>query len=314
MYSRAIIGSVVLCCAFVGCSVYEQSMLTRMNERISDGGSLDYDVIAAGDGGISDATENVEGSLSVIDGRVSKYGNSENSERTCVQADVEDYCTQLPTLSQAPVIDGELDCGPPLMVLEPVGWNSAEPIPANQVTRFAAASRPDGLYFYVEVRGNSPVPHQNGQPVYCGDAIELYVDADGTVDENGNYDQPGAVQLVVAAPSAQEDRSLDAERFENGVSQGIWISKSVKTVILSDGYGLEAFLVAADLGLWDWPSSDRIGFDIGINIAGDSTGAAPGCGLRLGQYYLRVSSTTDPCGGAPWCDTRSFCISELTPR
>jgi hypothetical protein len=55
---------------------------------------------------------------------------------------------------------------------------------------------------------------------------------------------------------------------------------------------------------------DRVGFNIGINIAGGSAGTGSVCPSRLGQYFLKVSTATDACSGTPWCDTRSFCTSE----
>jgi hypothetical protein len=237
----------------------------------------------------------------------------ESSEPACTRTDAEDYCAALPALSKVPVIDGELDCGPALVTLEGVGWTGPESSPVNHKTSFAAAWREDGLYVYVQVRGQVPVPHPADQPIFCGDGIELYIDADGDVDKAGNYNKSGAVQLVVSAPSTQEGLTLDAERFLNGISQGVWLSNGIKTVMSSDGYDLEAFITAGDLGLGEWPSSGRVGFDIAINLGGDSNGADPNCGSRLGQYFLRVTSPSKACSGAPWCDTRAFCIAQLTP-
>jgi hypothetical protein len=285
-----------------------------MDGLLSDGGVSNYGGHGPiDDDGVLDSAQNAGNSFTVIDGRGSKDVNAESSKRACVQADTEDYCAALPALSEAPVIDGELDCGLALVALKGVGWNGTNPAPVDRATTFAAAWRKDGLYIYVNVRQPLPAPHPAEQPIYCGEAIELFVDADGNVDEVGHYDRPGAMQLVVAAPSTQGGSTLEAERFVNGVSQGVWISKNLKMVMLSKGYALEAFITAADLGLWDWPSGNRVGFDIAIDIAGDSNGTNPSCSARLGQYFLRVTSPTDACTGAPWCNTRAFCTAQLTP-
>jgi len=68
----------------------------------------------------------------------------------CAQA-VLDYCSTLPSLPAAPVLDGVLECGLQLQTITPREWTSASPIPTGFAARVAAAYRPDGVYVFVEV-------------------------------------------------------------------------------------------------------------------------------------------------------------------
>ena len=231
---------------------------------------------------------------------------------SCSPTNGTDYCTGLPALSDAPVIDGVLDCGPQLRPITPSAWNGAAPVPTRHAASFALAHRPDGIYVYIEVRGQTPIPHPSTDPIYCGDAIELYLDADAVIASTGTYDSPGTVQMIAAAPASLAAPNAHAERFVAGATQGAWTSTEYEIAWLDDGYVFEAFVVAADLGLASWSPATALGLDIVIDV-----GAAAGtpdlrCGLQLGQYFLRVSSVTpSSCGGEPWCDTRAFCVPAL---
>jgi hypothetical protein len=209
------------------------------------------------------------------------------------------------------VLDGVLDCGPSLRALALTGWKSAAAQPSGLTAKLAAAYRPDGLYVYVEVHGQAPAPHPSDALIYCGDALELYVDADGTLASDGAYDAPGTMQLIVAAPASEGAPNPHAERFLQGATQGAW-SGAYKLTWLADGYALEAFIVAADLGLASWSPSGMLGLNLVLDVAGPSTSPDLGCGLQLGQYFWRLSAATpSSCNGEPWCDTRAFCVTEL---
>jgi hypothetical protein len=223
----------------------------------------------------------------------------------CVVDTVSSYCTALPALLGAPVIDGELECGLRLLPLGPEGWTGSG-TPSKRAS-YAAAWHSDGLYLYVEVRGDAIRPHPTGQPIYCGDAVELFVDADANLDDGGAFDANGTMQLVIAAP-ASESGDIDAMRFIQGAPQGAWFSKSLRTRRLpnEEGYSVEALIAAPDLNLWQWTPSMRIGFSLGIDVA--AVGAAAGsCSGRAGVFYLRVVEPDPGCAGEPWCDVRAFC-------
>jgi hypothetical protein len=234
----------------------------------------------------------------------------------CNPPSVESYCAHIPALSDEPVIDGDLDCGAQLLELPPVGWNGVQPMPADHRTLMAAATRPNGLYVYVEVHGGEPPrPHPPGSYIDCGDAVEIYVDADGAIDEKGKYSTPGTMQFIVAAPASDMPVALEALRFVAGESQGPWSSEQVRTVLRPDGYAVEAFITAMDLDLTAWSPSARIGFNVTIDVAAPAESPDLACGLQLGQYFMRMGTDDDVdggiCHGKPWCDSRAFCTPEI---
>lgn len=222
-----------------------------------------------------------------------------------------DYCSQLEPLLAAPVIDGELDCGPAAVAITPVGWNGTTAMPSTHSARVAAAWRPNGIYVYVEVNGTS-TPHPSGTDIYCGDAVELYVDHDGTTDASGNYADPGTRQFVVAAPSAASPGTIEAFEFSEGNNHGTWETTDLRTVRRADGYQVEAFITASDLDLTAWAPGPRIGLDVAIDVAAPAGTAGLRCGVLSGQYFLRVGPTAGSgCDGEPWCDARAFCTPLL---
>jgi hypothetical protein len=230
----------------------------------------------------------------------------------CTPTRATDYCSALPRLPAVPVIDGALDCGLPLMRMPHAAWNGASTPSEAHRTQLAFAHRPDGLYVYIEVRGQAPAPHPELDPIYCGDAIELYVDADGVLAADGSYDVPGTMQFVVAAPASLAAPNTHAELFTSGVWQDTWLSTQYQLVWLEDGYVLEALIAAADLGLPSWAPATAIGIDVVIDVAGAAGSPDLRCGLQLGQYFWRVSALTPSgCDGEPWCDTRALCTPQL---
>jgi hypothetical protein len=237
-----------------------------------------------------------------------------DSDRGCVRAAPADYCAQLPALGGPPAIDGTLECGLSLSPLQPLGWQGPTPAPDKRAS-FAAAWHREGLYAFVEVRGQPVTPHPPAEPVFCGDAVELYVDADAEVDDAGTYDETGTMQFVIAAPRPDAVAGeVDAWRFMQGESQGAWISKHLHVSGLPEGYSVEAFITAADLGLWQWNPHLRLGFSIAIDVAGPpGSSSASGCSAEPGQFFLRLAAPRGGCPGEPWCDATAFCDAELLP-
>src|ERR1041385_7148746 len=80
-------------------------------------------------------------------------GDDDAGNEACQMNAVDDYCLNLPALAAPPQIDGVLDCGPPLLSFAANAWNGKGPLPAAHDASLTAAYRPDGLYVYVEVRG-----------------------------------------------------------------------------------------------------------------------------------------------------------------
>jgi hypothetical protein len=252
----------------------------------------------AGSRAVEDAGRNASADAAVADAGVA----------FCVADSGSNYCGALPALPSAPVIDGVLECGLSSLAIQPEGWKGADK--PKRTASYAAAWRSDGLYLYVEVHGAGIQPHATSEEIYCGDGVELFVDADADVEDGGGYDASGTMQFVVAAP-ATRGAAIDAKRFVQGVSKGPWTSKTLQTKRLSDGYSLEVFIGGADINLSKWAPKMRLGFSVGIDVAAPPSAAAAGCSGRAGVFFLKVSDTSGGCGGQPWCDAGAFCRALL---
>jgi len=206
------------------------------------------------------------------------------------------------------VIDGALECGLALRAVEPMGWNGSAPLPDKRAS-YAAAWSEQGLYVYVEVRGLPLQPHPPGEPLFCGDAVELYVDSDAVApDDAGTYDPAGTMQFVIAAPSGD---GIEAARFVQGMPAGPWVSPNLRTERLPDGYAVEALIGAADIALWSWSIQSQLGFSLAIDVSGPDSAQPRRCGNQLGQFFLRTQPPSRVCPGEPWCDARAFCAPLL---
>jgi hypothetical protein len=225
------------------------------------------------------------------------------------------YCEALPTLPNAPTIDGQIACSFPLRPIPVEGWTGTTPLPAGRSARYVAAARPDGLYVFVEVTSPTRRPFADPQNAHCGDAVEIYVDADGGYSNAPAYDDPGTVQLTVQAPGPSQAEAKSGWIWRHGVSRGRW-NGDFRAFARADGYAVEAFIRAADLGLGSWAlrPGGRIGLDLAIDV-GASTGG--GDCPRIGQYALRISQPVrvpqhnlEACV-LPWCTVTAFCRPEI---
>jgi hypothetical protein len=223
------------------------------------------------------------------------------SAPACVAASELDPCDALPRLPAAPVIDGAAECG---LTLHALTLPSMQPA----TVAYAAAWSDGGFYVYIEVHAALGALPAQPEPLYCGDAVEIFVDSDGEPGQDGDYNAPGTMQFVIGAPRGAE---LSTQRFVAGAPQGPWISDNLHVAPLADGYAVEALVVAADLGLWTWQPSAQLGFNLAVNLAGAGEPRAAPCTTGIGQSVLRVAMPQVDCDGKPWCDTRSFCLPAL---
>jgi hypothetical protein len=232
---------------------------------------------------------------------------------------VSDYCLQIPALPAEPVIDGVIDGALALVVLTPVDWsNTAVPLPSHTTAEYALAFRPNGLYAFVRVRDPNRVPPVAGDFIWRGDGVELYADDDGMSAMQHAYDNPGTVQIIVAAPADDSTPSTRATRFRDAVEVGAWTSTRFAAFPTPDGYVLEAFMEASalDLSSWSLASGGHVGMDLGVNVspAGEvdagSDAGIPVDGQRLGQYFLHTGMG-DSCNGRPFCTPAAFCTPTL---
>jgi hypothetical protein len=226
-----------------------------------------------------------------------------------------DYCTTLPSLPEAPVIDGVVDCSLPLIAIVPVGWTGGAAA-SDATAQYAAAWRPDGVYFFVQVHDPTLVPADPTEPAWQGDAVEIYVDSDGVFAAPPAYDNPGTRQFVVSAPSSSQASVARGEIHYTGSTGTIaWTSTQFRAYATTDGYVVEAFVAGPDLGLSPLALAPggRVGQDLSIDVSypADRGPDAGGFGNRMGQYFLRVGAP-DAGAGLPPFDVRAFCTPTLT--
>jgi hypothetical protein len=280
-------------------------------ERLLDGTGAESDV-AAND------TETIDTPIpDAMDTAVSDTGASDvgvDVSDACVAPITDDYCMTLPSLPQAPIIDGEIECGLTMLPIGQNGWNHPGTTPpADFSARYAVAYRPDGLYVFVHVTTPRRVAPPPGAMPYCGDGIEIYLDADGQYSST-TRDDPGGAQLVIPAPDAAE--SMSTRVFLGlGTSFIAWTSSSLVAVARPDGYDIEALLVAADLRLpaWSLAAAAAVGFDLAINIGTSDPSQSEFCSTFFGQFSLRTALQSGSCAGVPSCTTAAYCTPRLAP-
>jgi hypothetical protein len=260
--------------------------------------------------GYGDASGDVTGGPGIVDG-----GADAGSEVDAAPPPA--YCAEVPALAAAPVIDGAVDGDLALIDLPPVAWLGAgSGVPAGQSARYAAAWRPDGLYVFVDVADTSRVV--GDELAWCGDAVEVYVDADGAFPRAPSYDDPGTAQLILAAPPAGASSDRRGEKWCTGCAGRYPASvdgERFVSVATARGYAVEVLVTAAELGMASWSPADRVGFDLAIDVSTDSDTGLPcqvdgAYGSRLGQYFLRVDGASPTY---PFATSRAFCTPATAP-
>jgi hypothetical protein len=227
-----------------------------------------------------------------------------------------DFCSTIPFLAIDPSIDGALEPGLIPIDISPI-W-ALTPALTGVSARYAIAWRPDRLYLFVDVAESSRWPAPAGLDVYCGDAVELYVDSSGMYPAAPLYNDPGTRQFMVAAPSTDTAAVAHGEVYKGSPfpAIGTWTSTGFGAFPRPGGYTVEAVVDSADLGLGAWSVSGQVGFDIAVDIAtsdgslGD--GSCGGASLRLSQFDLHIAAPTASCNGFPFCDPRAFCTPTVT--
>jgi hypothetical protein len=275
------------CSALAACAVYKE-------DRVAGPPSASAKPVPAAPSGSPGAAGAV----------ASPAANSVVAPPTCVPLANDAPCEHLPRLPQPPVIDGKLECG---LALTPLA-NGAAQAPERSV-QFAAAVSDAGLYLYVAVAGQPISLHAPDQPLFCGDAVELFVDADGALDPQGAYDSKGTLQFVIAAAGP----TIEAAKYMQGKPFGPWVSNNLAVTSTADGYTVETLIGAADLGLWSWQPAGQLGFDLAVDFAASGPASDAVCSSARTQTFLKVAPDLPPCAGQPWCDTRSFCGPRLSP-
>jgi hypothetical protein len=213
-----------------------------------------------------------------------------------------------------PVLDGVLECGLALEEVSPSNWTGAGPKPPDLAAEFAVAWRPGGLYVFAHVIEAQRLPAPAGGAIFCGDATHVFADSDGQFAAPPAYDDPGTRQLVAAAPGSATDAVSLGVMYTPAAAIGAWDPTHFRAVPVSDGYVLEAFVVAADLGLpaWSLALGGAVGFDLSISYGGDPSayGEASTCAKR-GDFYLRALASDAGGVSLPHDDVLAFCTPSL---
>src|SRR5207248_4373842 len=127
--------------------------------------------------------------------------------------------------------------------------------------------------------------------IYCGDAVEVFVDSDAMYSNPPNYDTTGTAQLVASAPATASDAAMIGNEYQQqAVVSGPWQGE-FGTWPTPTGYVLEAFMQAPALYLptWSLAAGQRIGLDAAIDVSGMPIE----CGTRAGQYFVHVTTQPD---------------------
>ena len=220
-----------------------------------------------------------------------------------------DWCTEVPELPAAAVIDGEVECGLEVRRVTPVAYNLTST--PDSTIDYAIAWSADGLYLYARVIDPVVLPAPAADPPWEGDSVEFYVDGDGTYAAPPAYDADTR-QLIIAAPQGSTP-STRAETYAVPPTGVAWTSTKFGAFLRSDGYVVEALLTASDLGLTTWllEAGRHVGFDVGLNVSA-ATPDGGTQGTRIGQYFLRVDTALT--AGHPFQSVTAFCNPVLVAR
>jgi hypothetical protein len=94
---------------------------------------------------------------------------------------------------------------------------------------------------------------------------------------------------------------------------GPWSSSQFVEVARPDGYAIEAFITATDLGLLAWllDTGAHVGIDLAVDFG--ATMGNPSCRNSVGQATLRETTPDSRCdSGEPACMDLAFCAPQLT--
>jgi hypothetical protein len=228
-----------------------------------------------------------------------------------------DFCEDVRALSAEPVVDGVLEPGVVLRALPKDNWLGFGTAPPGHDATYGFGYRPDGFYLFIAVVDDNRVPAPTTEHEFCGDAVEVYLDADGLFPMAPKYDVPGTMQFVIAAPVDDATPSTRASRWNNvSQLQGPWTSAEFGTFPTTTGYTFEAVFRAADLDLTDWTLTpgNQVGLSVAIDVALQADDPNARCGHGIGQYFNRLDLTsTEPCGTGAFCTTNAFCVAPLQP-
>ena len=220
-----------------------------------------------------------------------------------------DYCTSVPALAQAPVIDGRVDCDLRMQSIVPM--LTQPPDLAGIPARYAIAWRPDGIYVVIDVDRAVRQPAPTNQFPNCGDGIEIYIDDDGNYDHSPDYDALGTRQFIIAAPVDDVTTShRGAVLRGDGVVTPWTAFERFGAFPRPGGFTVEALITGGDLGVpaWALAAGAFVGFNVSINTRPPTVMSPPVC--EQDQYVMHGCNTDAGCQ-RPYLNVTSFCRPSL---
>ncbi len=227
-----------------------------------------------------------------------------------------DFCSGLPALGSAPIIDGLSDSSFALRALPRDTWREPKnPLPSSEGAEYLLGWVPGGIYFYVQVLTPDVRPSP-GEPLWCGDAVHLFLDGDGRFASPPSYDTPGTRQFIVPAPEGASPNTTRAGATgAPGSAFEAWRAPRFGAFLRDGGYSVEALITPSDLGApLELVAGSQVGFSLSISVSGVRlvpNAGDPVCeGLRLGDFALALG---DGACVSPHCNVDAFCSPTLEP-
>ncbi len=242
-------------------------------------------------------------------------------------AQAADPCATIPHFTGTQLVDGidtELGAIPATIVdrLRGTTVGSFTPDMAGHgitlTARVAWSDQALSLFFHVDEDATGLVVPAASEPLYDGDAIELFVKGDAML--TGIYDgtkDRGALQIILVPPSTAMGQPARAEMYvATGADHlGPLDASYYAFTVGASSYDLEVrlpwTLVQATPGLPAPAPGDHIGLDFGVDY--HSRSAATEAYQLL---FADVPPPTDllcPNGPHPSCDDRTWCTPALSP-
>jgi hypothetical protein len=201
----------------------------------------------------------------------------------------------------------------PLLEIPRENWRDKNILPKDVWAKYAVAYHPQGIYLWVHVNDPTRNPSPTGSPAFCGDAVHVFVDTDGRYANPPQYDIPGTRQFQAAAPSNDLMASMRGDVYGWEDRVGSWTGGRFVAAPVKDGYVLEAFIGAQDMGVANFrpAAGGSAGFSVSVTLGVPGGGACD----RLGDFALLLDRTlmggNDPV--SPHKSTNAFCNPRLRP-
>lgn len=191
-------------------------------------------------------------------------------------------------------------------------WRFPNPPPPGIDTVFytRVAWSSDALHVHVRVEQAQVSVPSSTEELWHGDTFELFASGfDALGGSFANADDPGAIQVLAAPPSAAV--GARANVYRNRMLQTFLSPANFAARLVPGGYEIELKLEWATLH-GSPVSGARIGFDAGIDVRQDASIVGPKFQAFLG---FRAQSGAGPCGADgqahPSCDDRTWCVPKL---